>query len=319
MSQVIEVRVPAALDRMRADRVITMLADVTRAQASDLLSSGQVRVDGVVLTSRSRPLAAGAILRVELSGAPTKNATPDPSVTFTVVYEDPVVVVVDKPADLVVHPGAGHLDGTLVTGLLWRYPDLAELGSAHDPRRPGVVHRLDRGTSGLLAVARTEAAYRSLVAQLAQRTMSRRYLTVVEGVIPEDRGAVEAPIGRSFRQPTRMAVSEAGRPARTRYSVLQRVEGPVAATLLSVSLDTGRTHQIRVHLAAIGHPVLGDSRYRASRPVPSFAPGRVFLHAARLRFDHPGSGRPLTCSSPLPEDLQVAAEAFGFTPPRELP
>jgi len=319
MTEVIEVVVPAALDGMRADRVVAMLADVTRARAADLVAAGLVTVGGATLSARSRPLAAGATLRIELPSADATGVAADPSVRFAVVYEDSEVLVVDKPADLVVHPGAGHLEGTLVSGLLWRYPDLAGLAGICDPERPGIVHRLDRGTSGLLAVARTEVAYHSLVEQLAQRSVTRRYLALAEGIIAEDRGVIEAPIGRSLRQPTRMAVSGAGRPARTRYSVLQRREGRVPSTLLSLSLDTGRTHQIRVHLAAIGHPVVGDPRYGATGATPSMPPGRLFLHAAELRFEHPTTPSTVSCSSPLPGDLVAAGQARGVTPPRGLP
>jgi len=218
---------------------------------------------------------------------------------------DPEVAVVDKPAGLVVHPGAGHDEGTLVGGLLARFPDVAALVEAGvcAPDRPGIVHRLDKGTSGLLAVARTPDAYRELVAQLATRTMERRYLALVAGEVGEDRGEVEAPIGRSARTPTKMAVTATGKPARTAYTVLERRDG---MTLLELSLQTGRTHQIRVHMAAIGHPVVGDARYGvADRRLGS---GRFFLHAHRLAFDHPRTGERLTFTSALPEDLRSYLE-----------
>jgi 23S rRNA pseudouridine1911/1915/1917 synthase len=192
-----------------------------------------------------------------------------------------------------------------VSGLLARYPDLGRPSELWDPERPGIVHRIDRGTSGLLAVARTDDAYRSLVAQLGARSVARRYLALVAGHVAEDRGAIEAPIGRSARTPTRMAVSAQGRDARTTYRVLERRDDPLPATLLSLNLDTGRTHQIRVHLAAIGHPVVGDDRYGGPGRVGGtlLAPGRLFLHAAELGFEHPLTHEELSFSSVLPEDL----------------
>ena len=211
--------------------------------------------------------------------------------------------MIDKPAGLVVHPGAGHHDGTLVGGLLARYPDIAALvdSGVCPADRPGIVHRLDKGTSGLMVVARTEMAYTALVAQLADRTMRRRYLALVEGLVADDRGEIDAPIGRSTRTPTKMAVSSNGRSARTGYTVLERRSEPRELTLLELSLESGRTHQIRVHMAAIGHPVVGDARYGA--PDRRLGSGRFFLHAGRLAFTHPGSHERVEFAVPLPEDL----------------
>jgi 23S rRNA pseudouridine1911/1915/1917 synthase len=220
-------------------------------------------------------------------------------VDVPVVAADEAVIVVDKPAGLVVHPGAGHRGGTMVHGLLARFPELAGVGQ---PDRPGIVHRLDAGTSGLLMVARTPAAYDSLVAQLAARTVERRYLACVWGAVASDSGVVDAPIGRSGTDPTAMAVVAEGRPARTGYEVLARFDHPVVATLLECRLETGRTHQARVHLAAIGHPLVGDARYGGQRA--SLPADRPFLHAHRLGFDHPVSGRRCRYESPLPPDLE---------------
>ncbi len=300
--RVIEVDVPALLDGVRVDRALSLLADVSRSVAARLVATGRVAVDGVPVTAGRQPLVAGARLRAELPAA-EDGPPPDPAVPVPVVYEDDDLVVVDKPAGLVVHPGAGHRADTLVSGLLARYPDLGRLApGVSPPERPGIVHRLDKDTSGLLVVARTEAAVRSLGAQLADRTVERRYLAQVEGTVPEERGVVDAPIGRSTRTPTKMTVAADGRRARTGYRVLARRPGPDPTTLLVLTLETGRTHQIRVHLAAIGHPVEGDTRYGA-RP----AAGRMFLHAARLGFDHPTDGRRLRFTSPLPADLLVRA------------
>ena len=240
------------------------------------------------------------MLEIGLSIRAAAQVEAEPDVSFQVVYEDEAVAVVDKPAGLVVHPGAGHGHGTLVGGLLARFPDLSDLVASGvcAPDRPGIVHRLDKGTSGLLAVARTADAYRGLVHQLSERTMERRYVALVTGDVAADQGEVDAPIGRSARTPTKMAVSASGKPARTAYRVIERWEH---STLLELSLQSGRTHQIRVHMAAIGHPVVGDARY--GKPDRLLGPGRFFLHAFRLAFDHPVSGERVELTSPLPRDL----------------
>ncbi len=309
----LSVEVPALLDGVRLDRAVAMLAGVTRARAATLVAGGLVRVDGAPATSGSRPVRTGSLLEVSES-APPDPLEADAGVPFAVVHEDEDLVVVDKPAGVVVHPGAGRPGGTLVNGLLARYPELADLAASGTcpPQRPGIVHRLDRETSGLLAVARSARAYHALVAQLSARTVERRYVTLVAGHVPDERGIVDAPIGRSDRQPTRMAVSASGRDARTAYRVTERLEserGP--ATLLSVELETGRTHQIRVHLAAIGHPVVGDRRYgRGAVPVVKLPAGRLFLHAGLLGVSHPANGRPMRWTSELPLDLSGALESL---------
>jgi 23S rRNA pseudouridine1911/1915/1917 synthase len=221
-------------------------------------------------------------------------------VEFAVVEEDAAFVVVDKPPGLVVHPGAGHPDGTLVNGLLARYPELAGVG---DPTRPGIVHRLDAGSSGLLVVARRPDAVDALIGQFAARTAGRRYDAVVWGHPEAPHGIVDAPIGRDPSDPLKMAVVVDGRPARTEYRVVTRFDAPAELARLSCRLQTGRTHQIRVHLAAVGHPLVGDSVYGDRRT--TFGLGRPFLHAAELSFDHPVTGARLTFTSPLPPDLQA--------------
>jgi 23S rRNA pseudouridine1911/1915/1917 synthase len=303
--------VPESLAGVRVDRAVALLTGVTRSGAAELVARGRVLLDGLEVRTRSRPLVAGAVLTVDLPRRQT-GPEPDATVPLAIVHEDAALVVVDKPPGIVVHPGAGAREGTLVQGLLARYPDIA---SAGDPGRPGIVHRLDRGTSGLLVVARTADAYDSLTAQLASRSVGRRYLALVAGHVPEARGAVEAPIGRSARTPTRMTVATSGRPARTTYEVLRRLDtlagrgGGVrtAASYLACTLDTGRTHQIRVHMAAIGHPVLGDDRY-GRPPGGVLRRGRLFLHAAELALDHPVTGERTAWRSPLPADL---AEVLG--------
>jgi 23S rRNA pseudouridine1911/1915/1917 synthase len=232
---------------------------------------------------------------------------PEIAVDVRVVYEDDHLLVIDKPAGLVVHPGAGQRTGTLVHGLLARYPELVGVGD--DPSRPGIVHRLDKGTSGLLLVARTPEAYEALVAALSARAVHRRYRALAWGSFGAPRGVIDAPIGRSARQPTRMAVDERGKEARTGYEVLQSYAEPVVVTELACTLETGRTHQIRVHLRSIGHPVVGDAGYGGARQ--SLPMTRPFLHAEALELQHPVTGEELAFRSPLPDDL--AAILAGLT------
>jgi 23S rRNA pseudouridine1911/1915/1917 synthase len=247
----------------------------------------------------------GEVVEVEVPDLDeARRLVADPSVLVPVVHEDEHLVVVDKPAGLVVHPGAGQQDGTLVHGLLARYPEVAEVGV--DPVRPGIVHRLDKGTSGLLLVARTPLAYERLVAMLAARAVHRRYRTLAWGHLASPTGLVDAPIGRSQREPTRMAVVERGKEARTRYEVRARYREPVEVTELACTLETGRTHQIRVHLRSIGHPVVGDVRYDGGRQ--SLPLGRPFLHAEVLDLDHPVTGEHLHFGSRLPDDLQAVLD-----------
>ena len=303
--ETISTEVPALLADVRVDRAVAMVADVSRGMATQLIADGRVLVDGSPVLVGRAVLREGAILTISMPAARDVGVQAEPGVRFEVVFADDVVAVVDKPAGLVVHPGAGHDEGTLVGGLLARFPDLAQLVATGvcPPDRPGIVHRLDKGTSGLLAVARTEEAFRALVDQLATRTMERRYLALVEGEVAEERGEVEAPIGRSTRTPTKMAVTASGKPARTSYTVLERRGGERPTTLLELALQSGRTHQIRVHMAAVGHPVVGDARYGA--PDKRLGSGRFFLHAFKLAFSHPTTGARIESTSPLPEDLST--------------
>jgi 23S rRNA pseudouridine1911/1915/1917 synthase len=205
-----------------------------------------------------------------------------------------------------VHPGAGRSTGTLVHGLLAAYPEIAGVGG--DPSRPGIVHRLDKGTSGLLLVARTPRAHEALVAALSARSVHRRYRALVWGHVAAASGLIDAPIGRSAREPTRMSVDVRGKEARTRYEVLRHATEPVEVTELACTLETGRTHQIRVHLRSIGHPVVGDARYDGNRQ--SLPLHRPFLHAEGLALDHPVTGQPLRFESPLPADLQAVLSSL---------
>jgi 23S rRNA pseudouridine1911/1915/1917 synthase len=310
--EAVTTEVPALLEGVRVDRGVAMVANVSRGTAAALVSARRVLIDGRPAASGRVPLRAGSILTVLLPDAGDAGVAAEPHVRFSVVHTDELVVVVDKPAGLVVHPGAGNDAGTLVGGLLARFPDLADLVASGvcAADRPGIVHRLDKGTSGLLAVARTEDAYRDLVGQLATRTMERRYLALVRGLVADDRGEVEAPIGRSARTPTKMAVTAGGKPARTAYLVRQRrQDASDPTTLLELSLQSGRTHQIRVHLSAIGHPVVGDARYGSADA--RLGPGRFFLHAFRLGFDHPGTRARMEFTSELPGDLMAYLDSTG--------
>jgi 23S rRNA pseudouridine1911/1915/1917 synthase len=305
--------VPASLDGVRVDRAVALLADVSRSAVDVLVGAGRVTVDGRAVTSRSTKLAEGQTLEVD---RPDEVVDPgpvgDPTVEFTVVHVDDDIVVIDKPAGLVVHPGAGHRTGTLVHGLVARYPELsalsAEVGS--EPDRPGIVHRLDRGTSGLMVVARTPDAYHSLVHQLSEREVSRTYRALVLGTVEGESGVVDAPIGRSVSSPTRMAISRKGKDARTRYQVEERFSLPAPTTLVRASLETGRTHQIRVHLSAIGHPVVGDEPYSQGRSLPGATINRPFLHAYALAFDHPRTGERVSWTAELPDDLAAQLDAL---------
>ncbi len=295
--------VPAALDGDRVDRAIAFLTGWPRAAVQDLVDAGAVLVDGRVV-SKSYRLHEGSVVEV-LEEPPLESdfrPEPDPAIVVDVRFADDDVAVVEKPAGLVVHPGAGHANGTLVNGLLARFPGIGAVG---DPLRPGIVHRLDRDTSGLLAVALSARGYDSLVGQLSQRTVERVYQALVWGRPSSPRGMIDAPIGRSGARRTRMAVRSAGKQARTEYQVIETFARPVCS-LLECTLETGRTHQIRVHLSAIGHPVVGDGTYGGSRDQIALA--RPFLHAAVLGFDDPGTGERLRFEDALPPELQAVLD-----------
>ena len=296
--------IPPALAGERLDRIVALVTEASRADAATLVTMGGVLVDGTVITSGKQRLQLGQIIDVDESRLPTTDLpVADASVKYIVVYDDEHVIVVDKPAGLVVHPGAGNPTGTLVNGLLTRYPELAEIG---EPHRPGIVHRLDIGTSGLMVVAHSVRAYHSLVYALAQRDVTRVYRTLVWGHLANPHGVIDAPIGRDHRDPMRMAVVVDGKSARTGYEVLAEYGTPAEASSLECRLESGRTHQIRVHLAAIGHPVVGDGTYGGIRH--GISTPRPFLHAAELEFVHPGNGERMSFCSPLPDDL-AAVEA----------
>lgn len=295
----IDAVVPEALDGERLDRVVAMLDGCSRSAAATMIAAGDVSLDGKPVTQRSVRLSTGQRVVFAPTQEEVVTLDADPQVVFEVVHTDEHIIVVNKPAGLIVHPGAGRPDKTLVNGLLARFPEIDGVGQEG---RPGIVHRLDGETSGLLVVARTAEAYEVLTAAMARHDVERIYAAVVHGVMADDRGVVDAPIGRSTQRRTRMAVLTDGREARTHYEVRARTYEEPAASYLQCQLETGRTHQIRVHLSAIGHPVLGDPTYgdRASRA--GF--DRVALHAERLGFVHPVSGEQVAFEAPIPADLQ---------------
>jgi 23S rRNA pseudouridine1911/1915/1917 synthase len=298
--------IPPALAGQRVDRIVALITGCSRAEASALIAAEQVLVDGAVVTKASLKLDEGqqvALLSEPVH--PVEVVEADPDVEVRVVFSDDDIIVIDKPAGLVVHPGPGHSGSTLVHGLLARFPELADVG---EPLRPGLVHRLDRGTSGLLVVARTPEAYTELVHQLSSHTVARVYTAMVWRHLEHRQGVVDAPIGRSRRDPLRMTVALDGRESRTHYRVDAEFDQPVATSLLTCELETGRTHQIRVHLASIGHAVLGDDLYGGIRH--SFPMPRPFLHARELAFLHPATGDEVRFSSPLPDELQQVLDRF---------
>jgi 23S rRNA pseudouridine1911/1915/1917 synthase len=289
--------VPEALAGERLDRAVALLTGWTRSEVQTLVEAGSVLLDGARV-AKSRKLEAGET--IELTGAPEAAGLPaaDASIVVTVRYEDDDLAVIAKPAGLVVHPGSGHPDGTLVNGLLACYPEIATVG---DPARPGIVHRLDRDTSGLMVVARSEAAYEGLVDMLSTHDVERHYVALSWGHFDSKRGVIDAAIGRSVRHPTRMSVREGGRSARTHYEVRTEYRDP-EVSLVDCRLETGRTHQIRVHLQAVGHPVVGDPVYGGARRTLPL--GRPFLHAAGLAFVHPVTGVPVEVTELLPPELE---------------
>ena len=292
----------------RLDQVLhERLPQFSRSRIQEWIRNGRVLVQGERRRA-SYPVRAGETMEVDPAEAPPLRATAE-DIPLVVLYEDADVVAIDKPAGMVVHAGAGVHSGTVVNALLHRFGTLSGVGGA---LRPGIVHRLDRYTSGVLLVAKNDAAHRRLAEQFSGREVEKIYLALVHGRVKQESGRIERPIARDPARRTRMTARlGAGRAAWSEYRVLRRFEG---FTLLEVRIGTGRTHQIRVHLASIGHPVAGDTVYGAPAKVEGRPPlGRYFLHAHRIRFRQPSTGEELAVVSPLPAALERWLDARGAT------
>ena len=291
----IRLRASEESKNQRLDAFLASSLDgLTRSQATRLIESGEVAVNGRAV-SKSYKLAGGEDIAVTLPEPEPVEAVPQ-DIPLDVVYEDADVIVVNKPSGMVVHPAPGHPDGTLVNALL--YHCAGTLSGVGGALRPGIVHRIDRDTSGLIIAAKNDAAHQYLSAQLADHTLARTYECIVVGALREDRGTVNAPIARHPTDRKRMAVVAGGREAVTHWEVIARYPG---YTHVRCRLETGRTHQIRVHMAYIGHPILGDTVYGAKKEVPGLT-GQC-LHAVGLRFLHPRTHEVMELSCPLPEEF----------------
>ena len=279
---------------VRLDAFLSADGALTRSQAARLIAEGRVRVNGKPAAKSAR-LSGGETVTVDVPQL-RETALPPQDIPLDVVYEDDDVIVVNKPTGLVVHPAPGHPDGTLVNALLHHCGD--SLSGIGGEKRPGIVHRIDRDTSGLIIAAKNDAAHLALSAQLKDHSLSRTYECLVTGNMKQDSGTVDAPIGRSSADRKKMAVVPTGRRAVTHWEVVARYPG---VTHLRCRLETGRTHQIRVHMAHIGHPILGDTVYGAKKPVPGLT-GQC-LHATGLRFVQPRTGEPVELHCPLPPEF----------------
>ncbi|MGH9804302.1 MAG: RluA family pseudouridine synthase [Candidatus Acidiferrales bacterium] len=302
---------PEARGRRLDYFLATQLPSLSRSRIQQLIREGRAEADGQAARQPARRLKGGERLKLEVVERPPLAASPE-AIPLDVVYEDADLAVVNKPAGLVVHAGAGHRQGTLVNALLHRFGKLSSLGGAV---RPGLVHRLDKTTSGLLVVAKNDEAHQRLAEQFRARTVEKRYLAVVHGRPARAQGQIALPVARDKRRPTRMTARRAeGRAAATDYRVLASAGG---LTLVEAFLRTGRTHQLRVHFSALGHPIAGDTLYGAPRrPKRGNAAlpllNRTFLHAERLRFHHPRTGKPVELHAPLPEELRAFLQAAGL-------
>ncbi len=309
---VLVLEVPRAQAGRRLDQALAaLLPDYTRSQLQQWIAAGRVRVAGRPPRKRDR-LQGGERIEIELPPPePADGEWRPQAIPLAIVHEDEEILVLDKPAGLVVHPGAGHREGTLLNALLAHAPSLAALP------RAGIVHRLDKDTSGLMVVAKTERARQALIAQLAARTLTREYVAIVQGVMTAG-GTIAAPIGRARADRKRMAVTARGKQAVSHYRVLKKYR---AHTLVQVRLESGRTHQIRVHMAHVGHPVVGDPVYGTRRPpLPKGAGERLVallrgferqaLHAVKLELVHPATGEPRRWTASVPKDMAELMEAL---------
>ena len=274
----------------------------SRSSVQRAIKAGEVLVNGVVQSRVSAKLSAGQIVRVNTIENDKSSSIIGSNIPLDVAYEDEDIAVINKPVGMTVHPAAGHIDDTLANAAVHRWPHIVDIGEAD---RPGIVHRLDKDTSGLMIIALSERAYAPLKKMIHDREITRIYSALVHGIPKSPEGVVDAPIGRSKHHRKRQTVSEEGLPSRTHYRVDYEL-GDFA--FLEIRLETGRMHQIRVHMDAIGHPVIGDQTYGRRKNLPNLQ--RQFLHASRLEFDHPITGKPISVTSELPEDLTRALETL---------
>lgn len=305
----VEVMIPQQLDASRLDAALSvLLPGLSRARVQKLIEQGLVGLPGAKSALR---VQAGQVFFVQLPDQPEETAAQPQDIPLWVLHEDDDLIVINKPRGIVVHPSAGHPDGTLVNALLNHCTDLSGIGGL---RRPGIVHRHDKDTTGALLAAKNDGAHQHLSAQFKARTALRVYWALVEGSPKQDEGEVDAPVGRHPRDRQRMAVVSDGRGAVTRYRVLARFD---QASLVACSLVTGRTHQIRVHMAHIGHPLLGDGIYGRKKQ-PAALKGQM-LHGRRLGFIHPGTGRWLEVTGPLWPDFEQWLNKHGIADADALP
>jgi 23S rRNA pseudouridine1911/1915/1917 synthase len=310
-------QVPPDAAAQRVDRYVADVTGLSRSHVQKLISAGNLTADGLLLKANT-VIGPGTALRLVVPEPEALDMAPAPEIPVAIVYQDADLLIVNKPAGLVVHPSPGHGSGTLVNALLALDPDAGgAFGGIAGVQRPGIVHRLDRDTSGLLMVARTDVAQHSLMAQLKARRVKKTYLALVLGDVSAEVGRIEAPIGRDPKHRTRMAVVPDGRASTTGYRVRERFAG---WTLLELDLVTGRTHQIRVHLDAIGHPVAGDPVYgtgasrKGPRPTGDAPPlERLFLHAWRIQLTSPSHGNLIRAEAPLPPELERVLEGLRST------
>ncbi len=299
--EIIELRPTREQTNERLDRfVATALPDLSRSYVQQLIEAGQIRVDGIVRRAKFK-MTPGEVVTVVVPPPVVDELVPE-QIPLAILYEDADVIVLDKPAGMVVHPAPGHPRGTLVNALLAHTPEISIGGT----NRPGIVHRLDKDTSGLMVVAKTDRARNSLAEQWESRSVRKGYAALAADLIEPNEGTIDAPIARDPNQRQRMAVVPRGRPSVSHFAVRRRFSHH---TLLDMEIETGRTHQIRVHLAFIGHPVAGDQVYGRRTEPGGLALPRQFLHAARLAFQLP-DGQPAAFASPLPPELRAVLDGL---------
>jgi 23S rRNA pseudouridine1911/1915/1917 synthase len=308
-----ELTVSAEHAGQRLDRfLVSHLPDLSRTRIQSLVDDGHVQVSGTVVKPSYR-VEPGDRVTVQIPEAPPAGVQAE-TITLDVLYEDENIAVINKPAGMIIHPGAGAQSGTMVAALLSRFGGMKGLSTVGGPLRPGIVHRLDKGTSGAVVIARTDTAHKNLIEQFSNRMVQKTYVALLHGKLKNEKGTIDLPVARDLRRPSRMtARRREGREARTDWQVRWRIDG---FTLVEANLHTGRTHQIRVHFSTIGRPLVGDTLYGAPRQervgsqlLPALE--RTFLHAARLAFVHPATGKPVAFRAPLPPELMEYAKALG--------